>query len=110
MIGAVVTGFSGSLTTVSTFVTEARPPGFLAMLPMCLPLHARPRSSPGRQPSPPHALYRASPAARPPCSAQVVKLAEAAPENFRAHWYALLSLGCGALLGVVVYGWSVWAY
>ncbi|PRW44982.1 Camphor resistance family isoform 1 [Chlorella sorokiniana] len=62
MIESVITGFNGSLTTVSTFITE------------------------------------------------VVKFADAIPDNFRAYTYTLLSLGCGFALGIAIYGWSVWAY
>jgi hypothetical protein len=40
----------------------------------------------------------------------VVKFAEAIPENFRSYSYALLSLGCGILLGLGIYGWTEWAY
>ncbi|EFN56313.1 hypothetical protein CHLNCDRAFT_144735 [Chlorella variabilis] len=58
---AVQSGFCGSLTTVSTFVTE------------------------------------------------VVKFADAIPENFHAYTYAAMSLGGGAALFLALFGWSVWA-
>ena len=41
---------------------------------------------------------------------QVVKFADAIPDNFRAYTYTLLSLGGGFALGIMLYGWSVWAY
>lgn len=41
---------------------------------------------------------------------QVVKFADAIPDNFRAYTYTLLSLGCGFAIGICLYGWSVWAY
>jgi len=40
---------------------------------------------------------------------QVVKFADAVPEDFRAYTYTLMSLGGGFLLGMGIYGWSVWA-
>ena len=39
---------------------------------------------------------------------QVAKLAEAVPDNIRAYTYTLLSLGGGIVLGLAIYGWSVW--
>lgn len=40
---------------------------------------------------------------------QIVKFADAIPENYRAYTYALLSMGGGLALGLGIYGWSVWA-
>ncbi|PSC73475.1 UPF0695 membrane isoform X2 [Micractinium conductrix] len=61
LLAAAQTGFCGSLTTVSTFVTE------------------------------------------------IVKLAEAIPENFRAYSYAIVSMGGGILLGLTLFAWTIWA-
>jgi hypothetical protein len=41
---------------------------------------------------------------------QLVKFAEAVPENYRAYLYAGMSLGGGVLAALVLFGWSVWAY
>ncbi|KAI3426157.1 hypothetical protein D9Q98_008534 [Chlorella vulgaris] len=62
VIQSVETGFSGCLTTVSTFVTE------------------------------------------------VVKFAEAIPENYHAYRYTAMSMAGGVLAALVLFGWSVWAY
>ncbi|GAB4817231.1 hypothetical protein N2152v2_004277 [Parachlorella kessleri] len=61
LLPAVMTGFSGSLSTVSTFVTE------------------------------------------------VVKFADLFPETIHTYAYTVYSLVGGALLGIGIYGWSVWA-
>jgi len=40
---------------------------------------------------------------------QVVKFADLFPETIHTYAYTLYSLVGGALLGIGIYGWSVWA-
>ena len=51
----------------------------------------------------------APPPLPPPTPRQVDKMAAAVPDNLRAYWYTGISLAGGALLGLAIYGWSVWA-
>ena len=41
---------------------------------------------------------------------QVVKFADAIPENYRSYSYAGATIGGGILIALATYAWSVWAY
>ena len=81
--------------------TLTRPP--LPHTPPHPPAHHPPAHPPPVRPSPAH---------HPAClhaGWQVVKFGDAVPEQLHAYTYGAGSLAGGALLGVVVYGWAVWA-
>lgn len=67
-------------------------------------------SAPGQRQRPSSTRpHRPPPLSIAPSTSQVAKFAEAVPDNYRAYTYAALSLGGGALLGLALYGWAVWA-
>lgn len=44
------------------------------------------------------------------CVVQIYTQFNALPAKFNAYIYILVTIGTGAILGIVIYGWSVWAY
>ena len=86
LVSATRVGFSGALSTVSTFVAEVGV-GQLAEHAAVQAMHVH---TPG--------------------ILQVTTQLGAMPAEFDAYLYGVGSLVCGAVLGLVVYGWSVWSF
>lgn len=121
-VNATIAGFCGSLTTVSTFITEVRwlagLRGEMALQGTCtpagpVPATARQRACACWWATRARSLRpgQAAPSLpfHPALALQVDKMADAVPDNLRAYSYTAISLLGGALLGVAIYGWSVWA-
>ena len=100
MLYAVRVGFSGALSTVSTFVAEVS--SYNSGLPCLLPVT---EGSDGSMTC--NNMVMVSQQAR--VVLQISGQMKLVPEALHAYTYSIGSLAAGALLGVLVYGSMVWS-